>query len=92
MKKPEAEKPIVTEEMIKKYYTLNKQVKEIEKELARLKKIFNHYFDLSVGVNEKGRLDFNAYVVQRQVRVAESYQERSSKEIGRYEFKRLHTG
>lgn len=65
----------ITEEMVEKFFQLNKQAKEIDKELSRLKKAFNQYFDLTVGENQKGVLTFESFEHQRQIRVAEKFRE-----------------
>lgn len=61
--------------MVEKFFQLNKQAKEIDKELSRLKKAFNQYFDLTVGENQKGVLTFESFELQRQIRVAEKFRE-----------------
>ncbi|NCU18176.1 hypothetical protein GW534_10660 [Bacillus sp. P1(2020)] len=61
--------------MVEKYYKLHKQVKELEKELSQLKKTFNQYFDLTVGPNEKGILQFDTFVLQRNIRLSEKFRE-----------------
>ncbi len=65
----------ITEEMVEKFFQLNKQPKEIDKELSRLKKAFNQYFDLTVGENQKGVLTFESFELQRNIRTSEKYLE-----------------
>jgi hypothetical protein len=76
----ESKQTLITEDMAEKFFELNKKAKEIEKELAQLKKMFNNYFDLAVGQNEKGALFFNSFVLQRQIRVSEKYREEETVE------------
>lgn len=63
----------VTEEMVSRYYELSREVKAMEKELAKLKKHFNDYFDETVGQHVKGELLLGDYKLQRQVRRSERY-------------------
>lgn len=74
-KKKGEDQALITEEMVEQYFQLNKQAKEIEKELTRLKKTFNQYFDLTVGKNQKGEISFNNFIVQRQIRQSEKFKE-----------------
>lgn len=66
---------LITEEMVEQFYRLNKQAKEVEKQLTQLKKTFNQYFDLTVGKNQKGSIQFGSFVLQRQIRVSEKFRE-----------------
>lgn len=66
---------LITEEMVKKYDRIHKQIKKLEKELSQLKKTFNQYFDLTVGPHKKGVLTFDSYVLQRNIRTSEKYRE-----------------
>lgn len=63
----------VTEEMVARYYTLNRQAKTIEKEMDALKKTFNEYFDETVGHGTKGEIHLGNYKLQRQIRTSERY-------------------
>nr|WP_317853522.1 hypothetical protein [Neobacillus sp. Marseille-Q6967] len=65
----------VTDEMLVKYYELNKQKKEIELELNELKDRFHYYFNQLIGPNDKGEITLNGYKLQRQVRKTEKYNE-----------------
>lgn len=65
----------VTDEMLVKYYELNKKKKEIELEMNELKDIFHNYFNQLVGPNDKGEITINGYKLQRQVRKTEKYNE-----------------
>ena len=71
----EKNQTLVTEEMVEKYYHLGKRAKEIEKEMARLKKAFHQYFDLKFGENQKGELSFAKFTLQRHIRVTERFKE-----------------
>ena len=59
--------------MLSHYQELNDRKKEIEQKLDELKKIFNDYFDLSVGQNVKGEIIISDYKLQRQIRMIEKY-------------------
>lgn len=63
----------LTEETLARYFQLNKEAKAIEKELAKLKKTFNDYFDQLVGERQKGEFVLGNYKLQRQIRTSESY-------------------
>ena len=63
----------ITREMLSHYQELNDRKKEIEQKLDELKKIFNDYFDLSVGQNVKGEIVISDYKLQRQIRMIEKY-------------------
>jgi hypothetical protein len=67
--------PLITGEMIKNYYELNKKKKEIELEMNELKEVFHHYFNQQVGTNNKGEITINGYKLQRQMRKTEKYNE-----------------
>lgn len=56
-----------------RYYELNRQAKEINKQLNQLKKTFNDYFNETVGEDTKGELLLGKYKLQRQVRRSETY-------------------
>lgn len=63
----------ITEDMVTRYYELSRQAKEIDKQLNRLKKAFNDYFDETVGQGRKGELLLGDLKLQRQVRKSEKY-------------------
>lgn len=63
------------EEMASRFFTLNKEAKQIEDELKQLKKEFNDYFDHKAGPDQKGVLHAGNYQIQRQIRTTESYKE-----------------
>lgn len=63
----------ITEEMVERYHHLSKQAKEIDKELTRLKKFFNVYFDATVGPEESGEKQFQQFVLKRQIRKSEKW-------------------
>ncbi|OAS82232.1 hypothetical protein A6K24_14040 [Metabacillus litoralis] len=54
--------------MLAHYLELNHKKKEVETELEELKKVFNNYFDMSVGKNAKGEMVLRDYKIQRQIR------------------------
>jgi hypothetical protein len=68
----------LTEEEIKRYFDLNKQKKDIEKEMNELKKKFHEVLDASFGKNEKGEVQRGHYKLQRQIRTAVGYDEQGT--------------
>ncbi|GIN73865.1 hypothetical protein J14TS2_43400 [Bacillus sp. J14TS2] len=67
--------PVITKEMLVRYYQLNEQKKRTEEQLDELKNIFNHYFDLFLGYHEKGEVTVDEYMLQRQIRTIEKYEQ-----------------
>lgn len=65
----------ITDEMLVKYYELNKKKKEIELEMNQLKDLFNDYFSKLVGPNNKAEITINGYKLQRQIRKIDKYNE-----------------
>jgi hypothetical protein len=65
----------ITDEMLVKYYELNKKKKEIELEMNQLKDSFHDYFNKLVGPNTKAEITINGYKLQRQMRKTEKYNE-----------------
>jgi hypothetical protein len=65
----------VTDEMLVKYYELNKRKKEIELEMNQLKDLFQDYFNKLVGPTNKAEITLNGYKLQRQIRKIEKYNE-----------------
>ena len=65
----------ITDEMLVKYYELNKKKKEIELEMNELKDTFHDYFNKLVGPNNKAEITINGYKLQRQMRKFEKYNE-----------------
>jgi hypothetical protein len=65
----------ITDEMLVKYYELNKKKKEIELEMNQLKDTFHDYFNNLVGPDNKAEVTINGYKLQRQVRKVEKYNE-----------------
>ncbi|NRD79514.1 hypothetical protein HPT25_19315 [Bacillus sp. BRMEA1] len=61
--------------MVDRYYELNKQKKEIELEMNKLKDTFHHYFNQLIGTNDKGEITINGYKLQRQIRKSEKFNE-----------------
>jgi site-specific recombinase XerC len=58
-----------------RYYELNKQKKEIELEMNKLKEVFQDYFNSLVGPANKGEITISGYKLQRQIRKTEKYNE-----------------
>jgi uncharacterized protein YhaN len=65
----------ITDEMLVKYYELNKKKKEIEQEMNQLKDLFQDYFNKLVGLTNKAEITINGYKLQRQIRKIEKYNE-----------------
>jgi hypothetical protein len=65
----------ITDEMLVKYYELNKKKKEIELEMNQLKDLFQDYFNKLVGPAKKAEITINGYKLQRQIRKIEKYNE-----------------
>ncbi|MEC1524254.1 hypothetical protein P9D43_19820 [Neobacillus niacini] len=65
----------ITDEMLVKYYELNKKKKEIELEMSQLKDLFQDYFNKLVGPTNKAEITINNYKLQRQIRKIEKYNE-----------------
>jgi hypothetical protein len=65
----------ITNEMLVKYYELNKKKKEIELEMNQLKDTFHDYFNSLVGPDNKAEVTINGYKLQRQIRKVEKYNE-----------------
>ncbi|MEH7547210.1 hypothetical protein [Neobacillus vireti] len=68
-------KSLITGEMLRRYYELNKQKKEIELEMNQLKDIFQSYFNQQVGTQQKGEITANGFKLQRQIRKIEKFHE-----------------
>jgi hypothetical protein len=66
---------MITGEMLVRYYELNKQKKEIELEMNKLKEVFQDYFNSLVGPANKGEITISGYKLQRQIRKTEKYNE-----------------
>lgn len=65
----------ITKEMVNRYYELSLQAKQIDRELTDLKKEFHDYFDSINGKNVKAESVIGDYLVQRQIRCSDSYDE-----------------
>ncbi|MFJ5762256.1 hypothetical protein ACIQAA_24660 [Neobacillus sp. NPDC093182] len=65
----------ITDEMLVKYYELNKKKKEIELEMNQLKDQFQDFFNKLVGPANKAEITINGYKLQRQIRKIEKYNE-----------------
>ncbi|TWD91592.1 hypothetical protein FB550_12134 [Neobacillus bataviensis] len=68
-------KSLITGEMLRRYYELNKQKKEIELEMNELKDVFQSYFNQLVGTQQKGEITANGFKLQRQIRKIEKFNE-----------------
>lgn len=66
---------LITGDMLKKYYDLNKKKKEIEQEMNHLKKLFHTYFDGEAGPQSKGEFTYNGFKLQRQIRKSEKFKD-----------------
>ncbi|QED49998.1 hypothetical protein FSZ17_04560 [Cytobacillus dafuensis] len=69
---------MITREMLVHYNELNFKKKEIESQLDELKKVFNQYFDITIGKNTKGEMIISDYKLQRQVRTTEKYEQEAT--------------
>jgi hypothetical protein len=65
--------PLITGDLLERYYDLSKQKKEIDLELNELKDQFHQYFNEVAGSEEKGEITINGYKLQRQMRKTEKY-------------------
>ncbi|OZU88307.1 hypothetical protein CIL03_11675 [Virgibacillus indicus] len=64
---------LLTGDMLRKYYDLNRRKKEIEQEMNHLKKLFHTYFDSEAGPQTKGEFTHNGFKLQRQIRKSEKF-------------------
>ncbi|WP_042221164.1 hypothetical protein [Oceanobacillus manasiensis] len=64
---------IITEEDIKRYDILNKQKKELEQEMNRLKKKFHTYLDEELGEDKAGDVTRGHFNLKRQIRSSTAY-------------------
>lgn len=62
-------------DMLARFYSLQELKKEIEQELGQLKDKLNDYFDESVGENRAGEIEQEGYVLKRQIRKTEKFDE-----------------
>ncbi len=65
----------LTEDLLKRYYDLNIQKKELEKEMNHMKKQIHQYFDEAIGREQKGEVKLGKYKVQRVIRSSITYDE-----------------
>ncbi|ENH96129.1 hypothetical protein J416_12447 [Gracilibacillus halophilus YIM-C55.5] len=63
----------ITEGLLKKYHDLNREKKEIEKKLNQMKKQLHHYFDETVGKEQKAEVKRGPYKAQRVIRSSVQY-------------------
>ncbi|WP_067730194.1 hypothetical protein [Oceanobacillus damuensis] len=73
-----AENLLITEEMLARYYDLNKMKKEIDAEMSQLKTNFHAYMDEHEGINKKGELVEGKYKLIRQIRKSEKFHEKDT--------------
>jgi hypothetical protein len=79
---------LISEDLLSLYDDLNKQKKHIENQLEQIKKIFHSYFDNHVGKNKKGEIQINRYMLQRQIRISEKFND--EKTVQRLEDLKMH--
>ncbi|GAE94820.1 hypothetical protein JCM21714_4014 [Gracilibacillus boraciitolerans JCM 21714] len=65
----------VSEDMLKKYYDLNLQKRELEKEMNQIKKQIHNYLDVTFRNEQKGEVKRGKYKAQRTIRSSISYDE-----------------
>ncbi|WP_208588755.1 hypothetical protein [Gracilibacillus suaedae] len=63
----------LSEEMLKKYYDLNFQKKELEKEMNQIKKQIHHCLDEQFGKQQKAEVQLGKYKAQRIIRSSVHY-------------------
>mgnify|MGYP001202526379 CR=1 FL=1 len=85
---PEQEYPLITEQDVDMYYRLNEMKKEIEKKMKAYNQRFQHYFDRTMGANQKGEVIIGKFKLQRQIRKSISYD--NEKTVQRLEELNLH--
>lgn len=68
----------ITREMLVQFNELLRKKKEIDAGLDSLKKVFNDYFDRTVGKNQKGEMTIEDFKLQRQIRVSEKYEQEAT--------------
>ncbi len=66
---------LLTEDMLARYYDLNKLKKEIESEMSQLKASFHTHMDKYSGPNKKGEFTEGDYRLLRQIRKTEKFKE-----------------
>lgn len=71
----------ISEEDVKTYYELQKQKKEIEKQIKQFHEKFHRYFDTIAGDYQKGEIQIGEYKVQRQIRKSTIYEEEKTVEL-----------
>ncbi|WP_058306369.1 hypothetical protein [Gracilibacillus massiliensis] len=70
----------LSEEMLKKYYYLNIQKKELEKEINQIKKQIHNYLDVTFGNEQKGEVQRGKYKAQRIIRSSVNYDQEKTVE------------
>ncbi|WP_087974099.1 hypothetical protein [Oceanobacillus rekensis] len=71
---------LITEEMLARFYDLNKMKKEIEAEMSQLKSNFHACMDKFAGANEKGEITEGGFTLLRQIRKSEKFSEKDTVE------------
>ncbi|WP_339226586.1 hypothetical protein NSQ77_13650 [Oceanobacillus sp. FSL K6-2867] len=71
---------LLTEDMLARYYDLNKLKKEIEAEMNQLKVSFHTHMDKYTGPNKKGEFIEGDYKLLRQIRKTERFKEKDTVE------------
>ncbi len=70
----------ISEGLLEKYVYLNKIAKEAKDEMDKIKHVFHLYFDERSGPNTKGEVTIGEYLVQRQIRVSEGFDDEKAVE------------
>ncbi|MDQ0350385.1 flagellin-like hook-associated protein FlgL [Alkalibacillus filiformis] len=70
----------LSEEDLQRFYDLNNEKQEIEKELKQLKKQIHHYFDQTFGSGEKAEVKLGKYKAQRSIRASVKYDDEKTVE------------
>ncbi|MEQ6377068.1 hypothetical protein RZN25_09575 [Bacillaceae bacterium S4-13-56] len=63
----------LSEDTLRKYYELNNQKKELEKEMNQIKKEIHHYLDETFGKEQKGEVKLGKYKAQRTIKSSINY-------------------
>ncbi|MGJ9458114.1 hypothetical protein [Oceanobacillus sp. CF4.6] len=69
---------LISEEMLARYYDLNKMKKEIEAEMNQLKSSFHACMDQYAGANQKGEITEGRYKLLRQIRKSEKFSDKET--------------
>lgn len=63
----------LSEEVLQKYYDLNNQKKELDKQMKEVKKQIHDYLDEAFGMKQKGEVKRGKYKAQRVIRSSVHY-------------------